>query len=168
MTASGKDRRPPALVAERKSNSEDIDTRLAAAIVTLRGDRKLPATEQTLVDLSGASRGTVRSRSSVMKALRDIKEERKLAKPMPVAEKVINLRDELETLKKQVAAARDETQVQFNKREASEAKFRKLEAMYAQREAHMSRLTAHLAALGGVPSAVVPFRKKKAPPKKLD
>lgn len=168
MTSSGKDRRPPELVAEREDNSKDIDTRLAEAVEKLRADRKLPAIEQTLVDLSGASRGTVRSRSSVMKALKDIKEERKAAKPTPVVEKVINLRDELETLKKQVASARDETQIQFNKREASEAKFRKLEAMYAQQEAQLKRLTAHLAALGGVPSAVVPFRKKTAPPKKLD
>lgn len=159
MTYSGKDRRPPELVAERENNSKDIDTRLAKAVEKLRADRNLPAIEQTLVDLSGVSRGTVRSRSSVMKALKDIKEERKAIKPMPVAKKVLNLRDELETLKKQVAAARDETQVQFNMREASEAKFRKLEALYAQQEAHINRLTARLAALGGVPGAVVPFRK---------
>ncbi len=163
MASSGKDRRPPGLLAERRSNSEDIDTRLAAAIVTLRGDRKLPATEQTLVDLSGASRGTVRSRSSVMKALKDIKEERKLAKPMPVAEKVINLRDELESLRKQLAVARDETQVQFNKREALEVKFRKLEKSYALQGAQLQELAGQLAALGGSPRAVVPFRKRPQP-----
>jgi chromosome segregation ATPase len=164
--ANGKKRsRPPELVQQNELLSADIDTRLARAIEKLRADRTLAATEHSLAKLAGCSRGTVRSRAKVMTALQGIKDDRKAAKPTPAVQKVTNLRDEIDRLKSQLHAARDETLVQFNLRESLEEKYRQLQNLYALQAAHLKELGDKLAQLGGTPPAVVPF-KRKLPPKR--
>ena len=75
------DERPAALKDYAAAYCQAIDARLEAALNKIRADRNLPATQDSVKDLAGCSRGTVNNRPSVAAALRDIKSTRKKSRP---------------------------------------------------------------------------------------
>lgn len=144
------------------AKTEDIDTKLVAALEALRNDRSIPATREKLAELAGCSSGAIRYRTKAVEALRAIKTARKATKAKPPKSVEQELRAEVADLKKQVKQARDQTQVQVNKRKDAERKLEKFQKLYAQLATQLDEAKSKLVALGANPGTVLPFRPSDA------
>ena len=138
--------------------TESIDAKLSAGIDKLREDRSIPATREKLAELAGCSAGAIAYRTKIVEALQSIKEKRKASKVKPVADSERDLRQEVQELKTQLKEARDQTQVQVNKRKDIERRLDKLQRLYAQLLSQLSEAKEKLSVLGVNLGTVLPFR----------
>jgi hypothetical protein len=119
---------------------ERIGKNISLALEKIANDPSVPATEQSLANLAGCSRGTLRNREWPLIRLREIKRERKSeaqrVKARPKRKREKTKEEELVAL---VNASRTEAARWFDKYSDAEAEKRKLkranELLVAQNEA---------------------------------
>ncbi|MFC4927917.1 MULTISPECIES: hypothetical protein [Delftia] len=160
--------RPDALLAKNARRFDAMTQAIEDALKKIESDRRLKTTEESLAELVGCSRGTLRNRGWPLTQLGDIKTAReqkrdadKSEQPKPAAAKA---ESETDRLKNQLQLSRTENARLHAKNELLRKELQQTKDLLAEvtRLTRNTRLDATPSRSKGSPAKVVPLRERAA------